>query len=719
MRISEVKHPSIETLTMLILSAGFGAAAAASTLLIVFAPALIGGWQGEQPVDRQALTLTALAVVGVLGVALLITLALMQRLVIRRMRREIEMHTDDLGEQRSVLIAQLREAAAQEERNRLARDLHDTIKQQLFSVNVAAATAQSLCRRDPDGAAQHMQHVRDLSQAALAEMKALLTHLRPQPLATIGLIEAIREQLEALRFRAEVTTGLRHGPLPDEERLPPGAQETIFRVVQEALSNTARHARARHVHVTLTQETAQGRDWLQVCVEDDGQGFDPSTTPSGMGLANMHTRIEPIGGSLHVRSAPGQGTTVQFRIPLTTQHEREEKERRMKEERLQQVYGASGLSSLAATALLISGALMVWILTHITTGESGVWSYLAGLGIIGAIASVPLIIASLNWRRRALEGQPSDSVWRRLIHYYDTGAVFTLLIVLAWIAFSLRAFPLATIVLVATAAIGALHIRFYRMLNTHIREWATLPALRARLREQLLLIGFMIVFQIMVYGGFFGSMAAVRLFHETLDLSWFVSFLAIFYPLFIVVSILSALLIHYQIRRLETLEGTQITAEPAPDIRVQRVRRIASSLTLAYHLLGVAIGALALHTPAGAIIPAVAAVTLLAVKWRTERSLTARIGEWSSLQEQESALTIYVVFLGINITGILGGIVGYLIASGEPDSGPNAAAPSVALWMLDGFGTWWLCALLYLAMQTVVSWRRVRALSDGVTSDER
>lgn len=716
MSISPEKRPSIETLTTLILSAGFGAAAAAAALLIIFAPDIIGA---EEATDRQGLMLIALAVAVVLGVALLITLALMQRLVIRRLRREIEMRAHDLGEQRSALTTQLRDAAAQEERNRLARDLHDTIKQQLFSINVAAATAQRLYGRDPGGAALHMQHVRDLSQAALAEMKALLTHLRPQPLATIGLIEAIREQLEALHFRAEVTTDLRHDPLPDEERLPPGAQETIFRVVQEALSNTARHARARHVRVTLAQETAEGRDWLRVCVEDDGQGFDPETTPSGMGVVNMRTRVESIGGFLQMHSAPGQGTTAQFRIPLTTQHEREEKERRMKEERLQQVYSASGLTSLAATALLIAGAMMVWLVTRATSGESGVWSYLAGLGVIGAIVGAPLIIASLNWRRRAFDGQPPDSVWRRLIRYYDTGAAFNLLIVIAWIAFSLRAFLLAAIVLVGTAAIGVLHARLYRMLNTHIREWATLPALRARLREQLLLIGFAMVFQILVYGGFFGSIEAVRLFHDTLDQSWFISFLAMFYPLFIIVSALGALLIQRQIRLLEALEGAPAAVAPAPDAQVQRLRRVASSLTLAYHLLGIAIGAIALYTPASAIVPAIAAITLLAIKWRIERTLTARVGAWSSLQGQESALAMYVVFLAINIAGILGGIVGYLMASGEPDGGANAAAPSVAPWMLAGFGTWWLCALLYLVVQTIVSWRRVRALRDGVTSDER
>jgi signal transduction histidine kinase len=396
-------YASIEMLIILILKAGFSVAAVASIFLIVSAPDQIAVWLGDQPAARQVSNLVALAVTVVLSLALLAVAMTFRRVIIPQLRHEIETRTRDLIEQQSVLIAQLREAAVQEERNRLARDLHDTIKQQLFSINVAAATAQSLRHHDPEAAAQHIRHVRDLSQAAMAEMKVLLTQLRPQPLATVGLIEAIRDQLEALRFRAEVTTELHHDALPDEGRLPPGAQETIFRVVQEALSNVARHARARHAQVTFAGETTNGREWLQVCVTDDGKGFDPATTPSGMGLTNMRTRIEALGGTLEVRSTPDTGTTVRFRIPLLELEDHAEKKRRMKEENLQHVYVAGGLTALTGTAFVLA----LFPLLIAITGSG--MSYLAGFGIVGAIAGVPLAFATWNWRRRALKHDPIRS----------------------------------------------------------------------------------------------------------------------------------------------------------------------------------------------------------------------------------------------------------------------------------------------------------------------
>ncbi len=714
MHPSPEKRPSIETLTTLILSAGFGSTAVVSALLIIVAST--SARQGDA--DRQAALFTALAVVVVLAIAWLITWALMQRLVIRRLQQDIAARARHMSEQQSAIVAQLREAAAQEERNRLARDLHDTIKQQLFSINVAAATAQSLRAHDPDSAAQHIQHVRDLSQAALAEMKALLTHLRPQPLATIGLIEAIREQLEALRFRAEVTTELHHDPLPDEERLPPGAQETIFRIVQEALSNTARHARARHARVTLTQEMAEGREWLRVRVEDDGQGFDPATAPSGMGLTNMRTRTESLGGRLEVHAKRGEGTIVECRVPLVKLQAREEQERRMKEEHFQQVYGASGLTSLAATALLIASILLVPALMRSQTGESGVWAYLAGASVVGAIVGVPLAFASLNWRRRALDGQPSDSIWNDVMYYYDTGAAFTLLTVVAWTAFSLRVFLLAAIALLGAIIVAAFHLRLHRRLEVRIREWATAPMLRARLREQFLFTGFTVAFVILVYTGLFGSVASVRLFHDTLDQAWLVSFLAIVYPFLTILGTLFAFLIHRHLRQLEMLEGTQPVAQPACDERLRQMRLTAAGLTLAYQLLCVAPGALAMNLPTGALAAAIAAIAVLTVKWRVEHRLTERIDAWSSLQEQQSALSLYGLLLAVIIFGILGGIVGALIGRSESASLSEAAAPTAAIWVIAGFGTWWLGMLFYLGMQTIVSRRRVRALRGIATRNE-
>ncbi len=228
---------------------------------------------------------------------------------------DIERRLSRADQTESMAQMQLRETAAQDERNRLARDLHDTIKQQLFSINMAAATAQTLAQTDPDAAMGMVQEVRNLSQQAQVEMKALLTQLRPAPLATVGLVQAIGDQLEALHFRSEVKVEF-SGELPkDESRLPIGAQEAIFRVTQEALSNIARHARASRASVSLNPTESQ----LTVRIADDGQGFDPASVGAGMGLSNMRTRIADVGGSLAVQSAPGAGTVIEITLPLSTQ----------------------------------------------------------------------------------------------------------------------------------------------------------------------------------------------------------------------------------------------------------------------------------------------------------------------------------------------------------------------------------------------------------------
>lgn len=213
---------------------------------------------------------------------------------------------------REALLRQIGEAAAQEERNRLARDLHDSIKQQLFTINVSTAAAQELWERDPERARGALADVRRSAREAMVEMQALLHQLGPQALASVGLVEAVREQCEALGYRTGAEVKLELGePIPDD-RLPPGAQEMLFRIVQEALSNVARHARARSVRVWLglQEETAALR------VQDDGQGFSPGTETSGMGLRNLRERTDSLRGILEVDSAPGAGTTVTVRIPL-------------------------------------------------------------------------------------------------------------------------------------------------------------------------------------------------------------------------------------------------------------------------------------------------------------------------------------------------------------------------------------------------------------------
>lgn len=206
------------------------------------------------------------------------------------------------------------EAAIQAERTRLARDLHDSVKQQLFSISISAAAVQERWTKDPDGALAALADVQQSAQAAMVEMDALLKQLRPNPLETAGLIDALREQCEALAFRtgAEVTTFL--GELPPEAQLSTMTHATIFRIVQEALANIARHARASRVHVRLENDPAS--QMLRLEVRDDGQGFDRVSVVGGMGLTNMAERAQGLGGQLTLESAPDQGTLIRLEIPL-------------------------------------------------------------------------------------------------------------------------------------------------------------------------------------------------------------------------------------------------------------------------------------------------------------------------------------------------------------------------------------------------------------------
>jgi signal transduction histidine kinase len=216
-----------------------------------------------------------------------------------------------IAQLRSEYEDRLRDAAGQEERNRLARELHDSIKQQIFVIQTAAATAEARFGADAAGTKQAIEQVRSSAREAMTEMEVMLDQLRAAPLENVGLLEALKKQCEALAFRTGATVDFTPGTLPPPEALPPRAQQTVFRVAQEALANVARHARASHVRVMLaTLETGA----LQLKVEDDGKGFDPSATPRGMGLSNMETRAAEVGGSVTVKSHAG-GTMVALAIP--------------------------------------------------------------------------------------------------------------------------------------------------------------------------------------------------------------------------------------------------------------------------------------------------------------------------------------------------------------------------------------------------------------------
>jgi signal transduction histidine kinase len=214
-------------------------------------------------------------------------------------------------ELRSTYEEQIRAVAAQEERNRLARDLHDSIKQQIFVIQTAAATAQARFEHDPTGAVLAVEQVRSSAREAMTEMEVMLDQLRAAPLGNAGLVEALGKQCEALRFRTGADVQFTHGDLPPVEAFPPGAQEALFRIAQEALANVARHARAAHVQVSLDASPLS----VQLRVDDDGAGFDQNGARSGMGLSNMRARAAAVGGTVAITTEPGRGALVRASVP--------------------------------------------------------------------------------------------------------------------------------------------------------------------------------------------------------------------------------------------------------------------------------------------------------------------------------------------------------------------------------------------------------------------
>ena len=215
------------------------------------------------------------------------------------------------GNLRSRYEQQIREAAAQEERNRLARELHDSIKQQIFVIQTAAATAQTRFNGDSEGSRGALRQVRTSAHDVMTEMEVMLDQLRAEPLENAGLVAALKKQCEALGFRTGAHVEFQVDELPASTALAPGAQQALLRVAQEALANVSRHARATHVWVRLGK-TSEG---MELTVRDDGAGFDPNQSRGGMGTANMHARAEEFGGTFELASRPGGGTSVRFWLP--------------------------------------------------------------------------------------------------------------------------------------------------------------------------------------------------------------------------------------------------------------------------------------------------------------------------------------------------------------------------------------------------------------------
>jgi signal transduction histidine kinase len=204
-----------------------------------------------------------------------------------------------------------RELSVLQERARLARELHDAVSQKLFGIRAKARAAEVLVERDPGQAAAELRSIAALGGEAHAELRAVIDGLAPPDLAAGGLAGSLRSYA--------VLAGRTHGVQVRFEaagQLPAlGAQRetSVYRVAQEALQNALRHSGAPDVCVSLSVR----RNRVVLEVADRGRGFVPGAAPSGLGLASMRERAQAAGGTLTVRSAPGQGTVVRLEVPVS------------------------------------------------------------------------------------------------------------------------------------------------------------------------------------------------------------------------------------------------------------------------------------------------------------------------------------------------------------------------------------------------------------------
>lgn len=205
------------------------------------------------------------------------------------------------------LYEQAQQLAVVKERNRLARDLHDSVTQALYGISLyAEAATRQLGLGEAPTVADHLFEIRATAQESLREMRLLIFELRPPMLRSEGLAAALQARLEAVEARVGIQTRLQ---VEGEESLSPQVEDGLYRIGQEALNNALKHARASSVVVRL----CRGPRNVVLEVVDDGVGFEPAA-PSGFGLRGMEERAARLRGTLTIDSAPGRGTRVRVEV---------------------------------------------------------------------------------------------------------------------------------------------------------------------------------------------------------------------------------------------------------------------------------------------------------------------------------------------------------------------------------------------------------------------
>ena len=209
------------------------------------------------------------------------------------------------------LFERSRELSVVEERTRLARELHDSVSQTLFSISLVAEAAATLVDRDAAKAKTQLEGLREMARAATQEMRSLIFELRPADLDAEGLVATLRKHIDVLRrvypMRIEFKENVAARP-------PPAVEREVYRIAQEALNNAIKHSQADRIDVELSSRDAM----ISLLVADDGKGFEPKAAElraTKLGITSMEERAESINGVLRIESSEA-GTRVELEVPV-------------------------------------------------------------------------------------------------------------------------------------------------------------------------------------------------------------------------------------------------------------------------------------------------------------------------------------------------------------------------------------------------------------------
>ncbi|AJY77461.1 histidine kinase [Paenibacillus beijingensis] len=201
-------------------------------------------------------------------------------------------------------------SAVIEERQRLARELHDAVSQQLFAISMTATAVSRTIEKDWERARRQVQLIEEMAAVAQSEMRALLLHLRPVHLDGKNLAQALTALVDELKVKVPVQIAI---DVDTSINLNPQTEDHLFRIAQEAMSNTLRHAKADQMDIRLLRYGNQAR----LTLRDNGVGFDlEEKKQASYGLLTMDERINELGGALEIYTAPGEGTTIDLWVPI-------------------------------------------------------------------------------------------------------------------------------------------------------------------------------------------------------------------------------------------------------------------------------------------------------------------------------------------------------------------------------------------------------------------